>query len=149
MFTNQNIAIVIVFLRFLSLSLSLYIYIYIYTYIYVKMFIIFCCSVEKNQYFKMNRSTKRFISFKNYLLSSYVCFQLVAFFRQPFNNNDDNTELLGITFQLTIYICVCVCVCVCVCISKWIGPQKDLYLLINHLFNSWVNFRLVAFLRQP
>ena len=30
----------------------------------------------------MNRSTKKFISFKNYLFSSYICFQLAAFFRE-------------------------------------------------------------------
>ena len=36
---------------------------------------------EKIKYFKMNRSTKRFVFLKNYNFRSYmsICFQLVAF----------------------------------------------------------------------
>ena len=39
---------------------------------------------QQHIYFKMNRSTKRFVFFKNYLFCSYicVCFQLVAFIRE-------------------------------------------------------------------
>ena len=39
---------------------------------------------EKSKYFKMNRSTYRYVFFKNYLFHSYiwVCFRLVVFIRE-------------------------------------------------------------------
>ena len=57
---------------------NIYIYIYIYIiYIYIYIYTIY-------MYIKLNRSTKRSISFKTYLYCSYmnVCFQIVTFVRE-------------------------------------------------------------------
>ena len=68
-----------------------YIYIYIYIYnIYIYIYINDCCrSKERIKiYFKIGRSTKRFVFFKNlfilFLHTCYICvyFQLVAFVRE-------------------------------------------------------------------
>ena len=55
----------------LSLSLSLYIYIYIYIY---NFFLFYWSEERKSKYFKMNRTTKRFISF--------IVFMLLVVFRE-------------------------------------------------------------------
>ena len=65
-----------------------YIYIYIYIYIYFK-YNVCCRSKERIRiYFKIGRSTKRFVFFEfiyfvlTYVLYIYVRFQLVAFVRE-------------------------------------------------------------------
>ena len=72
---------------------SVYIYIYIYIYIYT--------------YFKIGRSTKRFVFFEIiYLFCSYihVCFQLVAFFREHIWHK---ALLMGYSMKLELTLVRC------------------------------------------
>ena len=56
----------------------------IYVNIYKKnIYLFLLVQREESKYFKMNRFTKRFISFKAYLVCSYVRFNYFAFFRKP------------------------------------------------------------------
>ena len=82
-----------------SLSLCLYIYIYIYIYIVVS-------PNREYKYFKIGRSTKRFVFFECiYLFCSYirVCFQLLAFAREHIWHK---VWLMGYSMRLEI-TCVC------------------------------------------
>ena len=60
---------------FIHTYIHIYISLFLYIYIYVKkkfLFSVVGLKREKSKFFKMNRSTKRFEFFKNYLFCSYI-----------------------------------------------------------------------------